>query len=244
MSKFISYITAGDPSLEKTKEFVEALSEHSDLIEIGIPFSDPVAEGEVIQAASLRALQNGVTPAKVFDMADTLDPAIRRKIVLLTYANTAFTYGYEAFFRRCRSCGLYGVIIPDLPYEERGEVAPFAGQNGIHLITLIAPTSADRVRTLAKDASGFIYLVSSLGVTGIRSELSVDLSGIVAQIREVTDTPVMVGFGIATPEQVNAVNAVADGAIVGSAFVKLIAEQGAAAAPHLSKLIKELTFHV
>ncbi|MDR1669954.1 MAG: tryptophan synthase subunit alpha [Oscillospiraceae bacterium] len=241
MSKFVSFITAGDPSLAKTKEFIGILSEHSDFVEIGLPFSDPIAEGEVIQQASERALRNGVTPAQVFDMLQTLDPARRGKLVILTYANTAFSYGYSRFFGRCADCGVFGAVIPDIPYEERGEAAGYAAQHGVHLITMIAPTSAGRIQTLAKEAGGFIYLVSSMGVTGVRSEFSDDLPGIVAQIREVTDVPVMVGFGISTPEQVKAVGAFADGAIVGSAFVRIIAEHGADSAPHLKKFIKELT---
>ncbi len=242
MSKFISYITAGDPSLEKTREFIEVLSKYSDIVEIGLPFSDPVAEGEVIQEASIRALQNGVTAGNVFDMLQTLEA--RGKTVLLAYANTVFTYGYDRFFGRCGECGLYGVIIPDLPFEERGEAAVYAEQCGIHLITLIAPTSADRVKMLAKNATGFIYLVSSLGVTGIRSEFTADLPEIVTQIREVTDVPVMIGFGISTPEQVKTFGALADGVIVGSAFVKIIAEHGDGSAPYLEEFIKEMKGHV
>jgi len=241
MSKFVSFITAGDPSLEKTREFIDALAEHSDIIEIGLPFSDPIAEGEVIQAANMRALQNKTTTDDVFGMLETVT---FDKIVILTYANPVFAYGYGRFFKRCGECGIYGVIIPDLPFEERGEALEFAERYGVHLITLIAPTSAERVQMLAKAATGFIYLVSSMGVTGAGGEFDADLANIVEQIRQVTDIPVFIGFGIATPEQAEKMRGIGDGVIVGSAFVELIARYGFGAAPHIKKLIKELTGYV
>jgi len=237
MSKFVSFITAGDPSMEKTREFIDILAERSDIIEIGLPFSDPIAEGEVIQAANMRALQQGTTTDKVFGMLETVTFG---KMVILTYLNPVFVYGYERFFRRCKECGVYGVIIPDLPYEERGEAAVFADEYGVHLITMIAPTSAKRVQMLAKNATGFIYLVSSMGVTGVRSGFDIDLTDIVSQIREVTDVPVFIGFGISTPEQAEKMRSIADGIIVGSAFVKIIAQHGADSAPHLKKFMKEM----
>ena len=241
MSKFVSFITAGDPSLEKTKEFIEVLSEHSDIIEIGLPFSDPIAEGDVIQAANMRALKNGMTTDKVFEMLETVT---FDKTVILTYVNPVFVYGHDRFFRRCGKCGVYGVIIPDLPFEERSEAEIYAKKYGVHLITLIAPTSDQRVRMLAKNASGFIYLVSSMGVTGVRSEFDVDLTGIVKQIRAVTDLPVFIGFGISTPEQADKMREIADGIIVGSAFVRIIAEHGGESAPHIKRFIKEMTHNV
>jgi len=236
-SKFVSFITAGDPSLEKTREFIDVLAKHSDIIEIGLPFSDPIAEGEVIEAANKRALENGTTTAKVFRMLKTVN---FDRLVILTYINPVFVYGCEKFFKNCRECGVYGVIIPDLPFEERGEAAGYAAEYGVHLITLIAPTSADRVKMLAKQASGFIYLVSSMGVTGTRCEFKTDLTGIVRQIKEVTDVPVMIGFGISTPEQAESMRGIADGVIVGRAFVKIIAEHGGGSAPYIKKFIKEM----
>jgi len=241
MNSFVSFITAGDPSLEKTREFIDVLAEYSDVIEIGLPFSDPIAEGEVIQAANIRALLNGTTTDKVFEMLETVT---FDKMVILTYANPVFVYGYERFFKRCGECGVYGVIIPDLPFEERGESADYAGKYGVNLITLIAPTSAERVQMLAKGATGFIYLVSSMGVTGTRSEFDIDLTNIVSKIREVTNVPVFIGFGISTPEQAAKMSEIADGVIVGSAFVRIIARHGFDAAPYIKKLIKELTSHV
>jgi len=236
--KFVSFITAGDPSIEKTKEFTNVLAEHSEIIEIGLPFSDPVAEGDVIQAANERALLGGTTTDKIFEMIEdiTFD-----KLVILTYVNPVFVYGYDKFFKRCKECGVYGIIIPDLPFEEREEVAVYAEKYGVHLIILIAPTSAERIKMLAKKATGFIYLVSSMGVTGVRDNFEIDLTDIVKQIREVTDVPVYIGFGISTPEQAKKMRDVADGIIVGSAIVRLIKEHGANSAPYIKKFVEEMT---
>jgi len=241
MNNFVSFITAGDPSLDKTREFIDALAEYSDMIEIGLPFSDPIAEGEVIQAANMRALRNGTTTDSVFKMLETVT---FDKMVILTYLNPVFVYGYDRFFRRCAECRVYGVIIPDLPYEERAEASEYSEKYGVVLITLIAPTSAERVKMLARDARGFIYLVSSMGVTGVRDEFNAGLSEIVKEIREVTDVPVYIGFGVSTPEQAAKMREIADGAIVGSAFVRMIAQYGGDSAPHIKKLIKELTGNV
>ena len=241
MSKFVSFITAGDPSMEKTREFIDVLAECSDIIEIGLPFSDPIAEGEVIQEANMRALQNGTTTDRVFEMLETVT---FDRMVILTYANPVFVYAYERFFQRCGTCGVYGVIIPDLPYEERNEALFHADKYGVHLITLIAPTSATRVRMLAKEARGFIYLVSSLGVTGARGDFDIGLTDIVRQIREVTSVPVYIGFGISTPRQAAKMREIADGVIVGSAFVKTIALHGNDSAPYIRELMKEMTGHV
>ncbi|MCL1790117.1 MAG: tryptophan synthase subunit alpha [Peptococcaceae bacterium] len=241
MSKFISFITAGDPSLEKTREFIDVLAEDSDIIEIGLPFSDPIAEGDVIQAANKRALEQNTTADKVFDMLENVP---FNKIVLLTYANPVFVYGYDRFFKRCKECDVYGVIIPDLPFEERGEASIYADNFGIHLITLIAPTSAQRIQMLATNATGFIYLVSSMGVTGVRGEFTTNLDDIVRQIREVTDVPIYIGFGISTPEQVRQIREIADGVIVGSAIVRIIAEHGDNSSPHIKQFIKEMLKNV
>ena len=241
MSKFVSFITAGDPSMEKTREFIDVLAQHSDIIEIGLPFSDPIAEGEVIQAANMRSLQAGTTTDKVFEMLETV---AFDKMVILTYANPVFAYGYDRFFKRCQQCGVYGVILPDLPFEERGEALGYAETYGVHLITMIAPTSAQRVQMLARDATGFIYLVSSMGVTGVRSAFDIDLSDIVKQIRAVTDVPVFIGFGISTPRQAENMGKIADGVIVGSAIVKIIARHGADSAPYIKKFIEEMREHV
>jgi tryptophan synthase alpha chain len=212
----------------------------ADLIEIGIPFSDPVAEGEVIQAANVRALGAGTTLPRIFDSVR----AVRRKtdvpLVFLTYLNPVFKYGYERFFAECEKSGMDGIIIPDLPYEEKGEVASIADAHGIDLITLIAPTSSARIRTLAAGARGFVYLVSSMGVTGVRKEIGTDIASILAEVRQATQTPVAVGFGISTPAQAQKVAQEADGVIVGSAIVKIIEEHGENAADALAEYVSEM----
>ena len=222
---FIPFLTAGDPNLEKTAEYIQELEQAgAGLIEIGIPFSDPIAEGPVIQEADLRALAAGTTTDRIFDMVKGVRDKVKVPLVFMTYLNPVFHYGYEKFFGRCQECGLDGIIIPDLPFEERDELLETANGHGIEVISLIAPTSKERIRTIAKKAQGFIYLVSSMGVTGMRNEICTDLEGMIREIRAVTDTPVAVGFGIHTPEQARHIAAMADGLIVGSAIVRLIAQ--------------------
>ncbi len=238
---FIAFLTAGDPSLEKTEEFILAMADAgADLIEIGIPFSDPIAEGPVIEAANERALSVGTTTDKIFAMVARVRQKTDIPLVFLTYMNPIFVYGTERFFTACEKAGINGVIIPDLPFEEKGEVLGAAGNHGLDVITLIAPTSQDRIQMLAKEATGFIYLVSSMGVTGVRSEIKTDLAAIIADIRQVTQTPVAVGFGIATPEQATTISQIADGVIVGSAIVRIIAEHGAASTEPLSDYVRKM----
>lgn len=226
---FIAFLTAGDPSLEKTEEYIlEMEKAGAGVIEIGIPFSDPIAEGPVIQEANVRALSNeeGCTMDMVFALVERLREKISIPLVFLTYLNPVFRYGYEAFCKQCAQSGVDGFIIPDMPYEESEELSQIAEKYGVDKITLIAPTSEERIQMLAKNAKGYIYLVSSMGVTGMRSEITTDIGKFVAQIREVSDTPVAVGFGIHSPKQVKEIGKLSDGVIVGSAIVKLIAEHG------------------
>jgi len=238
---FIGFVTGGDPSIEKTKEFVlEMVKAGADLIEIGIPFSDPIAEGPVIQEANNRALGAGATVEKLFTLVKDLRKEIDVPLVFLTYVNPVFHYKYEAFFKRCADVGLDGIIIPDVPFEEQAPVREAAAKHGIDLISLIAPTSQERIKEIAKNATGFIYLVSSMGVTGVRSEITTDLTSITAAIKSVTDTPVAIGFGIHTPEQAAQMSKIADGVIVGSAIVKIAAQHGKDAAPHIYRYVKEM----
>lgn len=238
---FIAFLTAGDPSLDKTEEFILAMdAAGADLIEIGIPFSDPIAEGPVIEAANERALRVGTTTDAIFDMVARVRVKTAIPLVFLTYMNPVFVYGVERFFAACQKNGINGIIIPDLPFEEKGEILSVAKAHEVDVITLIAPTSQDRIQMLAKEATGFIYLVSSLGVTGVRSEIKTDLAAIIADIRAVTQTPVAVGFGIATPEQATQIAKLADGVIVGSAIVRLIAAHGSAATPILTDYVHEM----
>ena len=224
---FIPFITAGDPSLEKTEEMIYAMEKAgAGIIEIGIPFSDPVAEGPVIQEADLRALAAGCKTDKIFAMLKRVRQNTKVPLVFLTYINPIFTYGCDKFFKNCRDCDINGVIIPDVPFEEKGEVAGYCKKYGVDLISLIAPTSEQRIKMIARDATGYIYLVSSLGVTGVRTTITTDIGAIVEQIRQVTKVPIAVGFGIATPEQAEKMAKISDGAIVGSAIVKIVAANG------------------
>lgn len=240
---FVGFLTAGDPSLEKTEEYIMEMERAgASIIEIGLPFSDPIAEGEVIQDANIRALSalGGCNTDMVFDMVERVRAKVSVPLVFLTYLNPVFRYGYEAFCKRCKEAGVDGLIIPDMPYEERGELESVAETYGVDLITLIAPTSRERIQMLAKNAKGYIYLVSSMGVTGVRSEITTDIAEMVEQIRAVSDTPIAVGFGISTPEQARMYSETADGVIVGSAIVKLIAAHGMDAGKPVYEYVKSM----
>lgn len=224
---FIAFLTAGDPSAECTIKYIlEMEKAGADLIEIGIPFSDPTAEGVVIQEASLRALKGGMTTEGVFQIVEEVRKKSQVPLALMTYLNPVFHYGYEAFFSRCQSLGVDGIIVPDLPFEEKREAEEVAVRFGVDVVSLIAPTSKERIRLIAKEAKGFIYVVSSMGVTGVRSKITTDIAGMVKEIRAVTDTPCAIGFGISTPEQAAEMAGYADGVIVGSAIVKQIEKYG------------------
>jgi len=239
---FIGFVTAGDPNLDKTQEFVLQMEKAgAGIVEIGIPFSDPIAEGPVIQSANVRALKGGCTTDKVFDMVTQLRKKTEVPLVFLAYLNSLYKYGYERFCTRCREAGIDGLIIPDLPYEEKGELEPIAKAYGMHLISMIAPTSEARVRMIAQEAEGFLYVVSSMGVTGVRNNIKTDISKIIEVIRQVTDTPAAVGFGIHTREQVEEYEKIADGAIVGSALVKIVEQYGENAGDEIYKFVAELS---
>ncbi len=238
---FIGFLTAGDPTIDKTVEYILAMEEAGcDLIEIGIPFSDPMAEGVVIQDANVRALKHNTTTDDVFDIVRRVRLQTDVPLVFLTYINPVFFYGYEKFFKKCNELGIDGIISPDLPYEEKGEIAEIAKKNDVDVISLIAPTSKERIQMIAGEASGFIYVVSSLGVTGMRSEIKTDLGAIISDIRDVTDIPVAVGFGINTPDQAREIGNIADGVIVGSAIVKIIEENGENATEALKDYVSSM----
>lgn len=238
---FIGFLTAGDPDADSTVKFIlEMERAGADLIEIGIPFSDPTAEGVVIQEANIRALKNGMTTDGVFEIVQRVRETSKLPLAFMTYLNPVFHYGYDKFFARCEELGVGAIIIPDLPYEEKTEVEEPAAAHNVHVISMIAPTSEERIQSIAGEAYGFIYVVSSMGVTGVRSEIKTDLTSIVASIRKVTDTPCAIGFGISTPEQAQKMASISDGAIVGSAIVKLIARYGAQAAPELYEYVRSM----
>lgn len=238
---FIAFLTAGDPSAEKTADYILAMEEAgADLIEIGIPFSDPTAEGPVIQEANIRALSKGMTTDGVFGIVEEVRRKSQIPLVFLTYLNPVFHYGYEAFFEKCEELGVDGIIIPDLPYEEKGDLAEIAKIHGVDVISMIAPTSRQRIQMIAKEAKGFLYIVSSMGVTGVRNNIETDIPAIVSSIREVTDIPAAVGFGISTPDQAETMAAASDGAIVGSAIVKLIEKHKDHAEEALREYVKTM----
>ena len=227
---FIAFITCGDPDLENG----------ADLIELGIPFSDPTAEGPVIQGANLRALQGGVTTDKIFDLVRELREDVSIPMVFMTYANVVYSYGAERFIRTCREIGIDGLILPDVPFEEKEEFLPLCHQYGVDLVSMIAPTSESRIADIAAEAEGFLYIVSSLGVTGTRSEITTDLASIVSVVRRHSRIPCAVGFGISTPEQAWKMADVSDGAIVGSAIIKILEQYGRDAAPEVGKYVRSM----
>lgn len=238
---FIPFITCGDPSLEVTKEAVKAMVlAGADLVELGIPFSDPTAEGPVIQAANVRALSGGVTTDKVFDMVVELRKEVSVPLVFMTYANVVFSYGTERFVKKAAEIGMDGIILPDVPFEEKEEFSEICRANGIDFISLIAPTSHDRVAMIAKESDGFVYCVSSLGVTGMRTEITTDIGEMVSLVKNEKDIPCAVGFGISTPEQAAKMAKSADGVIVGSAIVKICGEHGENCIKPLADYVKSM----
>lgn len=238
---FIAFITCGDPNLETTAAAVRAAVENgADLIELGIPFSDPTAEGPVIQGANLRALTGGVTTDKIFSLVKDLRQDVKTPFVFMTYANVIFSYGAERFLSTCCDIGIDGLILPDLPFEEKGEFLSVCHAYDVDLISLIAPTSENRIAMIAQEAEGFLYIVSSLGVTGMRSEIKTDLASIVEVVRQNTDIPCAIGFGISTPEQARKMADISDGAIVGSAIIKLLEKYGEDAPTYIGEYVKSM----
>ena len=238
---FVAFITCGDPDLETTAAAVRAaVANGADLIELGIPFSDPTAEGPVIQGANIRALSGGVTTDKIFDLVRDLRTDITVPMVFMPYENVVFSYGTETFISTCKEIGIDGLILPDIPYEEKEEFLPICHKYDVELISLIAPTSENRISMIAKEAEGFLYIVSSLGVTGTRSEIKTDLKSIVDVVRQNTDIPCAIGFGISTPEQAGKMAAISDGAIVGSAIVQLIEKYGKESPKYVGEYVKAM----
>ena len=238
---FIAFITVGDPDLETTERVVHAAVENgADLIELGIPFSDPTAEGPVIMEADEVALKAGTTTDKVFELTKKLRETITVPMVYMTYANVVFSYGCEKFAQKAADAGIDGLIVPDVPYEEKEEFTEVFDRYGLDLISMIAPTSEDRIAMIAKEAKGFIYMVSSLGVTGTRSEITTDISAMTDLVKKNSEVPCAVGFGISTPEQAARMAELSDGAIVGSAIIKIIAKYGKEAAGPVGEYVKEM----
>ena len=238
---FIAFITGGDPDVETTEELIIAMAQSGvDIIEIGIPFSDPVAEGIVIQEADERALANGCTVDKLFDMIKRVREKVDIPLLFMSYVNPIFVYGKERFMENCKTCGIDGVIVPDLPYEEKDELETVCEKHGITQISMIAPTSGERIETIAKNSEGFIYCVSSLGVTGVRGEISTSIADLIKRLKKTSSTPCAIGFGISTPEQAKEMAAISDGVIVGSAIVKIIAEYKRDCVEHVKQYVESM----
>ena len=238
---FIPFVTCGDPDLETTAGLVKAMAQAgADLIELGIPFSDPTAEGPVIQGANLRALSAGTTTDKVFALVRELRASVCVPMVFMTYANVVFSYGADRFLSRAAEAGVQGLILPDVPFEEKREFEPLCAKYGLELVSMIAPTSHQRITAIAREAQGFVYCVSSLGVTGVRSNITTDIGAMVSLVKQAKDIPAAVGFGISTPEQARAMAAKADGVIVGSAIVKLVAQYGRESIPVVAQYVKTM----
>ena len=238
---FIPFITAGDPNLDVTKELILAMDKSgADIIEIGIPFSDPVAEGVVIQQADERALSAGTTTDKIFEMVKEISPKLSCALAFMTYINPIYVYGVDKFMSNCRDCGVSAVIVPDVPFEEKEELKPACDKYGIDIVSLIAPTSKDRIKMIAKEAQGFLYCVSSMGVTGVRKQITTNIGEMIKTVKEASDIPCAVGFGISTPEQAKEMVKYADGVIVGSAIVKIVAQYGENSIEPVSEYVKSM----
>lgn len=238
---FIAFITCGDPDLETTAAAVRAAVENgADLIELGIPFSDPTAEGPVIQGANIRALRGGTTIDKIFAFVKELRVDVTVPMVFMTYANVVFSYGAERFLSTCKDLGMDGLILPDLPFEEKEEFLPLCHRYGVDLVSMITPASKNRIAMIAKEAEGFLYIVSSLGVTGTRNGIRTDLASIVRVVRENTDVPCAIGFGISTPKQAKSMADISDGSIVGSAMIKLLEKYGREAPKYIGGYVKSM----
>ena len=235
---FIPYVMAGDPSLEMTKDIVLLFEEcGADIVELGVPFSDPLADGPTIQRASERALQNGVTLRKVISHVRILRNHTQIPIVLMTYFNPVFKYGLEHFVRDARDAGVNGVIIPDLPPDEAGDFIKLSRKADLDTIFLLAPTSTDdRIKKVQRASSGFIYYVSITGITGSALLLDGSMDIVISKIKRYTEKPVAVGFGVSKPEEASAVSRIADGVIIGSAIVKRIRESSGDLRNYLASL--------
>lgn len=239
---FIPFITCGYPNIETKEKLIRVMVENgADLIELGVPFSDPTAEGPVIQQASALALDNGLLLEDVFNMVIRLRRDIDVPMVFMTYANLIYKYGITSFAKKAAAIGMNGIILPDVPYEEKGEFAKHFRQEGLDFISLIAPTSNDRIKAIASQAEGFVYVVSSLGVTGMRSKITTDIASMVDLVKATNpEIPIAIGFGISNPIQAKEMALLSDGVIVGSAIVKKILDNPLTCHDDIGQFVKEM----
>lgn len=239
---FIPFVTAGDFGLDTTEKLLFAIEESgADLIEVGIPFSDPTAEGPVIQEASERALQLGTTPNKIIEMVKhARNNGLTVPLAFMTYANPVFNFGIENFAKECVACDICAVIIPEIPFEEKHEMSDIFDNYGINMISLIAPTSHDRIKMIASEATGFIYCVSSMGVTGMRKQITTNVGQMVKLVKQIKDIPCAIGFGVSTPKQAKEMSQYADGVIIGSAIVNIVAKHGKESIPYVKDFVKDV----
>ena len=237
----VTFVTAGDPDLATTENLVtEMFDSGADLVEIGVPFSDPIAEGGTIQRASLRALKHKTNLDQIFEMVSRLRDTTDKPILLMMYINTVFRYGTEKFNDKCKKVQIDGVIIPDMPFEERDEVKEYAEKTGVRSIYLVAPTSKERVKMIAEESKGFLYIVSSLGVTGTRSEISTDFDELLAPLKEGNYCPACIGFGISNGEQAKKMASYCDGCIIGSAIVNIVEKYGKDSIQPVGEFVKSV----
>ena len=238
---FVPFITGGDPDLATTEKLILKMAENgADIIEIGIPFSDPIAEGPVIQEADERALKGGTTTDDLFELVKRVRAKSEIPLVFMTYYNPVFSYGNDRFIKNASEAGIDGIIIPDVPFEESEEVRSVCHKYGVDLINMIAPTSDERIERIAKSAEGFLYCVSSLGVTGVREHITTNVGAMIEKVKKVSDIPCCIGFGISDTEQARSMAAVSDGVIVGSAIVRMVAADGAASVDKVAAYVKDM----
>lgn len=238
---FIGFVTAGDPDLETSEKIILSMAEGGcDLIEIGIPFSDPIAEGTIVQEANLRSLSQGATTDKVLELTKKVSSQTDTPLVYMTYLNVLFKYGYDRFLQKAKDAGISAVIVPDLPFEEKDELQSVAVKYDIDVISMIAPSSSERMKKIAYESKGFLYAVTSAGAQNGDNDIKSEIKSVVKAAAEVSDTPVAIGIGINTPEQAKEYSDLADGVIVGSAIVEIVAEYGKNAPQKVYEYVKTM----
>lgn len=240
-NSLIGFIMAGDPDLETTKKSIISMSDAgTDMVELGIPFSDPIAESKVIQSANIRALKAGTHLKNIFSMIEEVRKSTDIPIIIHSYINPVFNFGYDKFFAECEKVKVAGIVVPDLSFEEKTEIKEYADKYGINIISFVVPAPRERIIEISKNATGFIYFVPSISSTAVMGDSSSEIDMVVETIKSVTDVPVALGFGINTVSQAEYFSKKADGVIIGSAIVKLIEKYGKNAPEYVYKYVKDM----